>query len=960
MSTLRLSRRIGAVLGGAVLFALAACSSPGNRPVPWRALAVEPLNCRARWADGRCEPDDKGELRVAVTAPSQVPLTVLLDGVPTGFTTQDVSGEQRRLVTVKIAPGAQRLTVQAGGGLFSSKGTVDVRRRTEPAWLTNARKLLYANQSEKAQPILEEQLAPARANALSDADRAQALSVLGQVRYEAGLTDQALQTFSEARTFDRKAGLIAGETAGEAFDTINILRLQLQKRQLKAAEQELAASAPAFDRAPELRSWQVLQRAYLSLYGGLLDQSFVHLEETIRLGRRDGDSVAPAQAKMLRSTILMFIGHRADALADLREIAIADLHACRRANHHEKLGLLALDEIEAGTRAPSGEDEATDPRVWFRRALALRSDTSENGCEQKSERNSDRHALAQALIAFGQLDEATALIDASEKELPGARAAMQVDRLDLRGRILLARGDIAGAASKFTAIDTLARQAKTSELDDFDFFDAEWRSAVGLAQAQGATDPARAIDSYLAAEALLDKQAAALPLSARSDFVGRHERATARLLDLLRARGDLARAFQVMRNARLRAFTTIENTTRSGQIGDAPRTALQDLITRYRQDRKELESTAVELDRGMTNEEEREQQRRQKRLVDQSLQSAWLLLPGLAWDASSLPAPAPAEAGEVSLICHPAVKDLFCLAQTVGAPLLPISLPRLDREPDPARLQQQLVAPLGPLLEKARRLRVLAYGDLRRIDLGVLRLGDQALEDRLAIVHALDLPRAARRCGPAARGPRPVTAAIVYPTDPRRAEAPSIEQQLAASLGGLFDARMHVRPTDHGDGVPGATLRHELAVADLALLISHGIPLGRDTIWNRAIKTEDRTGFTIGDVLTLPEVPCGVVAVGCGLGGTSAEVGGVEAPGLSQAFVLRGASWAIGSVIAAVDPPTANELLTTFAAELARDGASLTDPPARALARARRIVGDRHPGDSTVAKNLAAFRIFVP
>jgi cellulose synthase operon protein C len=462
---------------------------------------------------------------------------------------------------------------------------------------------------------------------------------------------------------------------------------------------------------------------------------------------------------------------------------------------------------------------------------------------------------------------------------------------------------------------------------------------TGLCLSKAASAPPSA--GLAEANRRIDEQSWHVPAyEGRDTLVGQREEATRLYLELLLDTGRIEDAFRLARQARSRLLRQLTVRDRLARLAPREQARWDRALSRYLALRDEVDrQTAAEwqlpIDQREHAREERASQLAQAR-EDLDRAVAGLGISKEHSETRLLP-PRP---GEVVLIYHPLQRGWAGFAADErGLAVSRFELParQLSRE----ALAGILLAPFGPALSRAERVRVLPYGRrLRLVDFHVLPFGGEPLLARHRVVYGLDLPG---RPSPAA----PDRRAALLVVDPQ-GDLPAARQEAATVAAAIRTWK------------PGWTLKHLEGSAARAEEVRAALPkaalfhfAGHGTFagfagWDSVLTLSDGSSLTVGDLLALPRAPAWVLLSSCDAARSSEQAPG-EGIGLAQAFLLAGSE----SVIAAtrrVPDSVARDLFS----ELYRvwhPGADL----ARQLQQAQRACIHSHS-----ASDCASFRLLEP
>lgn len=470
--------------------------------------------------------------------------------------------------------------------------------------------------------------------------------------------------------------------------------------------------------------------------------------------------------------------------------------------------------------------------------------------------------------------------------------------LDLEARIALRENRPTEALHRFADLERLALETGSA--------DGRLRAAFGQARSrQELGDRTAALETLRQAEALLDEQSLRVPVhEGRETFIAARQATVSLHIEILLDEGRNAEALDVVRHARSRVLRQLERSDRLASLTPEKRALWVGFLTKYEERRAALEELAQ--DDWQTPEDHRPQEQAAKEKDAEALKGlldqAFLVLD----DSAGLPGEtlAPPRPGELILTWCPLTRGWVGFAATRET----IAVHRFDLPPSillsPPETARLLLFPFLDAIEKAERIRILSSGILERVDFHALPLGSDVLLAIHPVVYGLDLPM---RSAPA----QPPGRHALLVADPR-GDLP----------GTLAEARM-VRKVWEGGSLPwiteelrstgasAGTVRDRLETADLLHYAGHGIFSGLGG-WESSLLLAGETRLTLGDLLTLEQVPAWVVLSGCETGRSSAETP-MESLGLAHAFLLAGSRAVIAST-----RPVDDRSVSTFFPELYR------------------------------------------
>lgn len=958
--------------------ALAACGAPGTadvRPIPVGCAAVH-TSPRGPVCDLDFERDGAPRLRLMLTVPNDAQVRVLFGGalVPGSEALLD---QGARVLSVFPRRGASALWLLVGRGPLSfTLHRVPLGEVRHPAWLREARRLWVADQQDEAVKVLLANLAGQEGQAA----HAIGVGYLGRIHKELGAMAKARAEISQSLRELRLAGLVSVEFT-------NVMELAAlvrdQDRDPRKAQELLDERLFLVPQQPEIAAWLDMHRSWNLQAQGDLRGALRALDSGIKTARRCGDEMALSILRLQRVDILRTMGRSREVLADLGATLAAQTRPCWLAQVQAAVGQSQVAARDAG---PQGDVVPMDPRAPLNQALLL----VESVCH-KADLESDIVAdLARAEVQDQRFDVAQGHARRLRQILAregGGDQRLRLVLLELDGEIALglaerAQGRGEPSTERFAeARGSFARLLKDAALPDER--ETRWRALLGLARASERSDPRAAQDLYRQAEEHLDRRSQDLPLGAgRGSFLGQHERGTRYYADFLWRRRELAEAMRVLRSARTRGLRALVGLGRAAALVGGQRDAWAAALASYQGKRQLVHSASAAL-RDAPRKEQDERREALQRATDDALRALEVALDTVA--VSGPPALAPPASGEALLICHPRRVGHLCLledAEGVSA----ADVANLSPKAPPEALGQALLSPFAARLRGLRRLRVLAFGALRQIDVHRLPFQGHPLEELppaspgapglpgLEVVYALDLPLAAVQKGERREPPAPRAVLLFDPTDdiPRSTVDPA-GQRAAAALRrqGLAVDYLYGSGAKHGTwgrqeaGAPPRDLWTQgmqgmqglqAAVPSLLLYLGHSTTSAG---WHQRIGSTEESGVMISDILLgLRRGPALALLATCEGGLAAEETGGAEALSLATAFLLHRDTQLTIAPTRAVSPEVAAEVAAVLSE---RGPAALAAAPTRALhqalAQVRRSRQER--GQRPMEDELASFRVFV-
>lgn len=954
-----------------------------------RAPQVLVVGCALVRDDGSCLPNPTETLRIWVDASESAQLSVLIDAHRVSASERKV--QRGRLLELPPPKGASFVSVHVREGWRWRWRLIRLTQRHEPEWLTRAWSLRDNNRVEEGHKLLMDHWS----DPVSEEARARMHSLAARIAFEQ-LKPDTEQLLRQSISASDRAGLLS-DSLDDLLYLANLL--SEQKFRLRETEELIRGAEQRFRASAELGPWWELQLAQLATLQGDLRRALLHMETAREFALQTYHIRAIADADQMAANVLVQLGRIKDAQRLVDEMKDLSLGPCRRLDLIKTIGRVHLRSAEAQQIGPSKPLEAA--RRAFLDAMEIidpSGDTTKK-CTQPRFAAEGLLQLAHVAAQEGRYEQVKEYVQAAQRELPAASVRdladvqMTLEKTALEADAALATGDIQTARQGYEKLYKLGGPT--------DLYDTAWRARIGLAQvaeeeSKRAESAGRADERadklkealllYREAESYLDLQSQNMPLgNGLGGFLGRRSRGTALYLDLLtRTRADGQpgedprsqwQALHVIRHARARSLLGFLAMNRLGQLSSLQYQQYTEAIDSYRRQRNDLDGLLVRLHQSAADERKSNTvafEQASQQSLGQLENALKILAAGSAQDprAYTYRQVAPQEA---LLTCHPARQGWLCLLATADQVKLH-RLSALDLEAPRSQLAASLLAPFRELLDasRIRKLKVVAYGPMREIDVHLLPFGTdgEPLWRVIPVVYALDLPTQALSA-PAAAQPEsqlPKRAFLLFDSEGRlpqcRASADSI-------LASLRQAQIQAEP--HAQGVawqgswsgqpvanhlPRAALLHKIAGAELFHDATHFNFVASEGL-RSAIPFSDETGLSIGDILTLPPpgAPRYATLFGCETARSSEELGDMEGLGLAQAFLLRGAVWAVGTVRKVGD-----ELAARLAVRFYDEFTKQPDPHAalRTAVESSGIpVADKRCSINTF-NDLGAFRVYVP
>jgi hypothetical protein len=852
------------------LMALGGCTGR-LRPAPDVAFA----GCAQVFRGPSCALAADTELTV-FTASTAVAPAFAAAGHDLAATCRMVRGGQQ--CRVRVPQGARRLRASFGRGIRPWTLTLQPPASAPRATELEAR-LLSADK-------IDAELEAASATCSAPLECARLAGLSARLAARQGRT-QAAQAELEAAL---RQGLAAGCISCAGRDGMALAyALIYRNHDLAGAKALLARLAPALADDPSSR----LQLAY---YGGALARESGDWRAAMRLL---SDSEEQAErlnvrdylrvSRTLRALVLQALGRNAEALHELEAVAAElgdEVEPCERAVVYHDLGWAALLAYDAGVTDPPGLLDLAVTNL--ERALALHA----GACQRPSDRASAELDRAFAALLASDLVEAQRRLDASAEGPAHRELWLEVWRLDLNGRLALARGDGRTALERFMALERLGTSAGRLE--------AVWRARIGEGRSLAALGRTLdAIAAYDKADALSSKLLERIALEdGRADFVSAQARALEEHLELVVAAHEPARAMALVARAHRRALVAVSRGYRVESLAPKARARWEASIARYhqvRQQAEELTATRWQVPRdGLALLDERLTKLRQA--MDHELDTAMLELPR---DTEGVALPE-LSAGELALAYFFGPTRRFGFARTNDG----VRAVRLARGRPDAQPGEEILEPFSDLVSRTTRIRVSISGRAANLALHALSWHGKPLVSHAAVAYSADLG--------AWRSEAPAAGRALLVADPRGDLAEAREE--GADVWRAWAAKPWLSAAELlGARATSAAVTAKLAHCDLFHYAGHGRFAGAGG-WSSHLALAARASLDVGQVLALAAVPRLVVLAACE-GGRQKDRQVAESLSIANAFLAAGSR-----VVVAADRPvgddTSRRLSSRFYAHL--------------------------------------------
>jgi tetratricopeptide (TPR) repeat protein len=804
--------------------------------------------------------------------------------------------------------------VEVGGGFRFTLDVLGARHifvRSEDgrSFLSLSLAILEHNADVEAAEKLrqnEKTLPEARARAYaalstgSPISQARAKSLLARIERRAGDHRVAVLWFEAAIRAHRELHCISGQYRDlTALAHLSIYRLRDFRRAQSALVRATALSRDDTEQTILLPYYQAL----FSVETGRLGAAVMFLEAA-ELGAARLDLAQQVHdVRMANLDALSLLGRHEEARALLKRVASADLQALEAYKRAEVMNNLAWWALVVDDQTISPLALATAAEEIYRENDPLNASIA-------------LATIAMAQFRAGELDAAERSLGRAEQLSPSIDALNATERIELRARLAMARGDHSAALERYSELTRLAADAALPFV--------RWRALLGEAATLEAMHRDRdAVSRYDAADQLFRELLALIPLGdGRDDFAKRHEEASARHVGLWVRLGDAERALAVARLARVRSLGLLDIANRVDRMSEKEGAAWIAALNEYKNARAMLDEILIEEQEvrearlklpadqlrvflaAHKNLSERGDQARRvlKRAFAQALVAVGddRAPPGIHDQLAG---------GDLLLVYHPIPEGWVGIARTAKTT-------RMEILPD-------ATAPLAPFfaeLEQASRVIVMPSGALVDVNFHAIEVGGKPLGLRVKVSYGIDVESRS----PALRASRPVAdengLALVVAVDPTRS-LKSIERE-ARAVGEILTAQGRKVVLVFGEDATRAELTKWLADPRVTHFhfAGHAVSGGRDGLESRLLLADG--SLTGTDILALGRAPSDVVISACEAGKSSAR-GGILGLGLAQAFILAGARRVVASSAPAEDTRTFEMMKAAYASGSAVDAGAV-------------------------------------
>jgi len=488
---------------------------------------------------------------------------------------------------------------------------------------------------------------------------------------------------------------MAGRVSDAVDDSFALaFALHQRSRRYDEAREVLDANAVDLEIYPEGRAREPYYRGILAGEVGDHRGALRLLRDATKRAADLGMTKVGRNARSSTALEMQELGRTKEAQAILveleKEIAAApDATPCERAEIANNVGWgsILLDE---------------DARPALERAVAFKE------CSDAYVRGFALGNLARVALRAGDPDLATKRLEEAKAAVTEPRGIERIENRILEGKIALARKDAEAAIRIFDEALTSARAAylRTSE----------WHALTSRAEALIAIDKKEeAAKALLDAEKVLDESVLLVPLGeGRGSFVADRSKSARAAVELLVALGRPADAARVARRSRSRVLAGVERALRIAALGQQDRALWEAAVRTFRTERTELDAAAANDWKLPADEVKRaiDERKVRERSIRETLEKAMGLLTrnARAEELALDPVLAP---GDLEIVIHPVTNGWTAIVRDAsGAAAYPLPAPIGDA---PA-LGKALLDPASARIDRAKRIRVLAYGTWRAVD----------------------------------------------------------------------------------------------------------------------------------------------------------------------------------------------------------------------------------------------------
>jgi CHAT domain-containing protein len=789
-------------------------------------------------------PQNSSTLRLWIALSTSVPVEALLDGRPAAVRSVAMDEGQRLEIDIKLP--AQSIYLRALTPLGPAEWSRDLTEKKYPQWLKDFWK---AKKNRDLQKIIIQE---ARRTAVR-AEQGPVQSNRAKLCKDENRGQQCINLMEEAIQEDRDAGLRIEEVG----DAVTLANWYIEYGRFAEARRTLdGIDGSQIDHRSEPAKIELLEasaRGLLAYSTGGIRSALRYLEKAERYARYMGTLTEWSKTKQLLGLQFQVLGRfqEVEKMLEDSENSLDAMSCSERLEFFTNRGWNLLMAAEAGAAI-------RDPIEFLERAQEIAADP---GCGKPGINGWINLALANVQIrnsirAARWLDRARSQ---ESEATPPERFWMHV----VEARIALLDDD----AKK--ALDIYAEQARTIRSPD------EQRLVMlGQALAYRAMGrPEIALTILRKAFELLGDQDLQIPIDkGREMFLAQREAGTRLYIQLLLEAGKDEEALEAARRDGSRVIRQLAVNDCRSRLTAEERTDMEGMLSRYRADR--IAAANREADPGTILSQIKDEKAKEKRQRKQFAEELDQLLQHCPRPSDELlPELRP---DEVLLVYRQLAEGWVGFAAAPGQKLAVHRFATRDTE--------RWLEPFRGEIDRARRVRVLAYGSLRPIPFHALPFEGAVLIVKKPVVYGLDLVTS-----------RP-TAAVgmrraVVVSNPQE-NLPDASSEAKAVDFSLSHAGWEVTPLDGRKKATVEAVQTALNRYELLHYAGHGKYAGMGG-WESELPLAGGS-LTPGEILTLPKVPAWVVLAGCDTGLSMAD-SPAESLGLAQSFLLAGSRAVIGT-----------------------------------------------------------------
>lgn len=793
-------------------------------------------------------------------------------------------GGSARTIRVALPGGLRSIDVPKDADRVSVEGFVlEVRPAKVYDWLDEAKAARAKGDPGRARELVTPHLTDADSTAAALAE-----GMIARLDLARGRADEAVPHFRAAVARHRMGGRVS-----DAVDDSFALAFALHQRSRRYDEARgaLDANANDLDIYPEGRARDPYYRGILAGEVGDHRGALVLLREASKRAAELGMTKGARNARSSTALEMQEIGRAKEAqtiLLDLeKELSGAtDATPCERAEIANNVGWGSILLRE-------------DARPALERAVAITE------CKDAYVRGFALGNLARVALRAGDADLAAERLDEAKAAVTEPRGIERIENRILEGRIALARKQDAAALAVFEEALVAARAAYLRL--------PEWQALTARAEAQAALGKKEdAVRSLLEAERVLEESTLLVPLGeGRGSFVADRSKSAQVAVELLVQLGRAAEAARVARRSRARVLSGVARGLRIASLAPEERGAWEAAVRIFRTERAALDEAAANDWKLPADDVKRvmEVRKDRDRAIRETLEKAMSVLSRNARveDAGADP---PLAAGDLEIVVHPVTDGWTAIARDAsGATAYSLSDPGTNG----AALGKTLLDPISARIDRARRVRVHAYGAWRNVDVHALPYRNEPLVARVAVDYPVGLG--------AGRGSTSSDRVLVV-GDPN-GDLPSARDEARSVAEGFPKERVSLLVRDDATA---AKIAEGIRSAGTFHYAGHGIFSGLEG-WESALPLASGGRLGVADVIALAPAPARVVLSGCDSAKSEGEAEGL---GLAQAFVAAGSTEVLAPI-----RPVPDDLAAKLASRIHRDNAPLATALRDAIATFR-------------------------